>query len=616
MKIAHIHIHNFCSIRDLKLDVTEDFMVFLGPNNHGKSNMLRAIEFVLTPSAKVDKDNFFKFAENGDNTLWVEVVFVDLTDREKQRLSAYLLCNGSVKVRKTAKLRDDDNVDTEYHGYNEEPEEWWLKPDAKERLGSREAIQVEANTVLALQDLLRQYPTGRITANQIQAFQSAYIQEHREQLHFSEALRELTFSGKKTVPAGTFPDFYLVPAVRDLNDEIRTKNTSLLGRLLHRSVQEMTSNHSDVIGLQSTISGLFGKLNDRSGTGEEESQSSPLTRLEKGIIEELQDWEAKVAIELVTPDIATLFSDTRLHIDDGVQTLADRKGHGLQRAILFALLRVVAASLRADSGDDGDTSHAKQTVSESIIFAIEEPEMFLHPHAQRRLSRALHEIAGAQHYQVFITTHSTHFVDMDKYRSIAIINKTCSQTGTSVRQCTRELFEGESVKEKKDRLHMAAWVNPDRSEMFFARKVVFVEGETEQKIIPFLADKLGVFDPDVSIVDCGGKHNLPLYIKIANAFNLQYTVVHDEDPIPENCPEEKIASKQRTFQLNTDIQNIVDTQSGAYEMVEPDFEGVAGISYTQSEKKGKALAALEFFWDKHRDDIPEALANAVRRCFG
>jgi len=590
-------------------------MVFLGPNNHGKSNMLRAIEFVLTPSAKVDKDDFFKFAENGDNTLWVEVVFVDLTDREKERLNAYLLCNCSVKVRKTAKLRDDDNVDIEYHGYIEEPEEWWLKPDAKERLGSRDAIQDAANEVPELQGLLNQYPTGRITTSQVHKFQVDYIQKHREQLHFSEVLRELTFSGKKTVPPDIFPDFYLVPAVRDLNDEIRTKNTSLLGRLLHRSVQEMTANHADVIDLQSTISGLFGKLNDRSGTGEEQSQSSPLTRLETGIRQELQDWETTVAIELVAPDITTLFSDTRLHIDDGVQTLADRKGHGLQRAILFALLRVVAASLRTDSGDDSNTSHSAQTVAESVIFAIEEPEMFLHPHAQRRLSRVLHEIAGAQHHQVFITTHSTHFVDMDKYRSIAIINKTRPQTGTSVRQCTRELFEGKSVKEKKDRLHMAAWVNPDRSEMFFARKVVFVEGETEQKIIPFLADKLEVFDPDVSIVDCGGKHNLPLYIKIANAFNLQYTVLHDEDPIPENYQKNDIDSKRRTFQLNTEIQNIVDTQSGSREVFAPDFEGVACISHTQSEKKGKALAALEFFRDKHQDDISEDLANVVRTCY-
>lgn len=599
MRIAHIHIHNFCSIRDLELDVTdvtEDFMVFLGPNNHGKSNMLRAIEFVLTPSAKVDKDDFFKFAENGDNTLWVEVVFVDLTDREKERLNAYLLCNCSVKVRKTAKLRDDDNVDIEYHGYIEEPEEWWLKPDAKERLGSRDAIQDAANEVPELQGLLNQYPTGRITTRQVHKFQVDYIQKHREQLHFSEVLRELTFSGKKTVPPDIFPDFYLVPAVRDLNDEIRTKNTSLLGRLLHRSVQEMTANHADVIDLQSTISGLFGKLNDRSGTGEEQSQSSPLTRLETGIRQELQDWETTVAIELVAPDITTLFSDTRLHIDDGVQTLADRKGHGLQRAILFALLRVVAASLRTDSGDDSNTSHSAQTVAESVIFAIEEPEMFLHPHAQRRLSRVLHEIAGAQHHQVFITTHSTHFVDMDKYRSIAIINKTRPQTGTSVRQCTRELFE--SAKEKKKRFHMAAWVNPDRSEMFFARKVVFVEGETEHTIIPFLADKLGVFKPDVSIVDCGGKCNLPLYIDIANAFSLQYVVLHDKDI--------------GTDSLNDEIQNIIDTQSGSCKIFEPDFERVAGIPKA-SREKGKALTALEFFRDK--DDISEDLANVVRTCY-
>lgn len=42
MKIRHIHIHNHRSIRDLELDI-QDWMVFLGPNNHGKSNPLNVL---------------------------------------------------------------------------------------------------------------------------------------------------------------------------------------------------------------------------------------------------------------------------------------------------------------------------------------------------------------------------------------------------------------------------------------------------------------------------------------------------------------------------------------------------------------------------------------------
>src|SRR5439155_22028386 len=155
--------------------------------------------------------------------------------------------------------------------------------------------------------------------------------------------------------------------------------------------------------------------------------------------------------------------------------------------------------------------------STSVIFAIEEPELFLHPHAKRQLAKALQEIASYPEQQVIVCSHSAHFVNLDRYRSIAIVSKPTAKEGTQVRQCTTDLFHGDDAQEKKNRFHMAAWVNADRGELFFARKVILVEGETEQTVLPFLADRLCCFDPNISIIDCGSKHNLPLYISILNA---------------------------------------------------------------------------------------------------
>ena len=80
---------------------------------------------------------------------------------------------------------------------------------------------------------------------------------------------------------------------------------------------------------------------------------------------------------------------------------------------------------------------------------------------------------------VFICSHSTHFINLDQYRSIVIVRKDNVREGTTVKQCLQELFEGEDAESKKHRFHMASWVNPDRGELFFARKVVLVEGEGE-----------------------------------------------------------------------------------------------------------------------------------------
>jgi putative ATP-dependent endonuclease of OLD family len=47
VKITHVHIENFRSIKQLDLDL-DDTTVLIGPNNEGKSAVLDALRFVLT----------------------------------------------------------------------------------------------------------------------------------------------------------------------------------------------------------------------------------------------------------------------------------------------------------------------------------------------------------------------------------------------------------------------------------------------------------------------------------------------------------------------------------------------------------------------------------------
>lgn len=154
--------------------------------------------------------------------------------------------------------------------------------------------------------------------------------------------------------------------------------------------------------------------------------------------------------------------------------------------------------------------------------------------------------------------------------------------------------------------------------MFFAKKTIFVEGETEKAILPFLAQKLGCYHSDISIIDCGSKHNLPLYITIANAFSLNYHVLHDEDPLPNPIPvdwdPDKRKAKQKTYALNQEVADLIG-ESGQVSICSPDFEGMSSISKTQAEKKGKALAALEHFQELDLVNPPGELVNLVKALY-
>jgi len=584
-------------------------VTLLGPNNHGKSNLLSALEFGLSTSAKPVEQDFFAYRDSNDNELWIEMTFYELTGQEKNTLKRYILSDDTICIRKTARLTTN-GIEVTYNGYVEQPNEEWLQAEKAGDYTSREQI-----SGTPLKDLVPQ--TGRLTKAIIEEAQQNYIQAHRAELIFKRTLEQGPLLGQKNVAGGILPEFYLIHAVRDLTDEIKVKATTTFGRLLNRAVSEMAQRDPRFVEARKRLEEVVASLNTRDA---EEGRSNQLAELEKSIEEELQSWGVKVNIEVTPPELERLFElGTDIHLNDGVETSADRKGHGLQRAMMFALLRLWAKVIRSDRQMDTEAQVTPRKQSDSVIFAMEEPELFLHPHAQRKLSASLREIAETAEHQVFVCTHSTHFVNVERYKEIAIITKENPQEGSRARQCTDELFAGDNLAERKKRFHMAQWINPDRGEMFFAKRVVFVEGETEKVIFPFLAEKLGMFDSEVSIIDCGSKHNLPLYMEIANAFKIPYLVIHDEDPlrdlIPNDWDENKKREKRRTFELNSEIANLAKEQGAQVEILSPDFEGVSGVPRSQGEKKGKALAALDYFDSLEISQIPKQLQDLVRKIY-
>lgn len=604
MRIAHVRIHNYRSIKDLEFRCN-DTVVLLGENNAGKSNILLAVEFALTSSAKPEPEDLFAFREEGDDTLWIELTFTDLTNQEANTFEKYVRSDKSVCIRKTASWDDSGKAFIQYNGYLKEPTEAWLQAASASNYTSR--MSAEATPLAPL------LPSGRLSKTIIEDAQQQYIQAHQEELVFVESLETNPLFGQKNVAAGLLPEFYLVPAIRDLDDEAKIKSTTMFGRLLSSAIEDMSRTNTQYIRVREDLQSLITSFNSSENNNQRPIQ---LSQLEANLQDELSDWDVTVSISVEPPDISKLFElGTSLHLDDGLDTLAQRKGHGLQRAVVFGLIRAWAKMIRQRKEDEQLTA---RSASESIIFAVEEPELFLHPQAQRSLAISLRQLSESENHQVFLCSHSSHFVNLDYYQDIIVADKSSVRTGTQVRQCMDELFETDDLDDRKKRFHMAYWLNPERGEMFFAKKTIFVEGETEKSILPFLAQKLDCFSSDISIVDCGSKHNLPLYIAIANAFSLTYHVLHDKDPLPEPIPEdwqsEKRREKQRTFALNQEIDDLIGS-TGLVSVCSPDFEGMCGISKTQAKRKGKALAALEHFQDVAPENVPTEVASIVKALY-
>jgi CRISPR-associated exonuclease Cas4 len=571
-------------------------MVFIGQNNHGKSNVFLALQFFFESSYRVSQDDFFKYAATPD-FLSVEIQFFELEEQDKTTFKKYLLPDQTIRVRKTAKITDDGKIETSYNGFIYVPQEEWLIPDNANKYTNRDSLNELPSS---FRNLLP--ASGRLTKAHIEEAQQKYIEATRDALSFDIKLESGPFMGAKTFASGILGDFYLIPAIRDISDETKVQATTSFGKLLNTLIKEMSLNNPDFIEIKDKLSGLLSSLNK----GEGVKRPKELFELEESLAQELKQWEVSLDIEITPPDIEKLFQlGTSIFIDDGIRTPIEMKGHGIQRSLIFALFKAWAKTIKKAKEQIPESEMKKSRyASQATFFAIEEPELFLHPQAQRQMMTSLEELSRTPNYQVFLCTHSTWFVDIDLYKSITIVKKPSSEQGTLVAQCTKELYEGNDRSDKKSRLKMAYWFNPDRSELFFAKKVILVEGETEKIIFPLLAQKIGCYDENVCIIDCGSKFNIPLYLEVLNAFDIQYYVVHDEDPIDDKLIEKetngllndqeksRIKTQCSCLAENKNIESLINSSDNIW-ILRPDFEKVFGISRSASDNKGKPLAAIE-----------------------
>ncbi len=601
MRIRKIEIESYRSVKHCEISCG-DVTVLLGRNNHGKSNILVALEYFCGSGTKCKSDDFFRSKDHSSNELWVEITFNELSDQEQTTFQKYVASDGTLRVRKSAVISDEGKISISYRGWISEPTIYWLKP---EHTGTKKG-DLEPELLELLPDDIRYSKAA------VEVAQAKYIEAHHDDIEFSYALETGNFLGRPNVAAGVLPEAFLIPAVRDLNEETKTKNTTLFGRLLNRALGEMAETDEDFKKVKSELSEIVRKLNKLDG--EEDARPIQLRNLENGLEAALSDWDVKLNISISAPEIEKVFElGTSLDVDDGIVTAAEDKGNGLQRAIIFALTRSWANALR---NQEDETNISPRGASESTYLLIEEPELYLHPHAQKSLANNLREIAKATNHQVFLCSHSPHYIDMSSYRDIGIVVKTDDSTGSTVLQSDADLFDGDGNEDRKKRFNLGHWINPDRAELFFAKHVIFVEGPTEKVVLPYLAEKLGLFDVGVSIVDCGSKFNLGVYMELAGSFEIPHSVVHDEDPIKEGLEGDKLESARRAYAVNQELEEISQRTGSILEVIRPDFEGLFGISRTQGKKMGKPLAAIDHFERLSIDQYPQEAIDLVQRLYG
>lgn len=570
MKIQRLKISNWRSIKELDLEVSE-LMVVIGQNNHGKSNLLSAILFFFGEIKHQDLDFHF-----GAPELYVEVTFDGLDDSDRTTFQKYLTSSSTIVVRKTAQLGGS----FDYRGYIENPTEEWLQE-----------ANANAYTRREMAESLPFHPFlpdgGRLSKQHIIDAQNSYIEQHRDELTFTFEPEATSFLGLKNVAKGIFGDVYFIPAVKEASDDFAAKESSAFGKLYSTVISEMAADNAEWKDTRQRLEKLFAALNKLDHEGNQnETRPEELARFEQAITDELASWGAQIDIEVSAPDIESVFkANTQVWVNDGVRTDIRRKGHGLQRALTVALIQVIARRDRDRAEAAGEEEARTRTSSNSRYYIFEEPELYLHPQAQRALFDSFVELSEGDS-QVFLCTHSSGLIDVERYRTIYIVTKRNEAEGSQVTYCSEELFTGDA---KKD-FNLSYWMNPDRGELFFASKVLLVEGATDKTVIPLIAKNLGVFRYDYTVIDCGSKSNIPYYIRLLNKFGIPYVAVYDRDHQAGKAPDALASANIAT----AGIENEIDAGLGRAVVLENDIEEELGMA---AGSKNKPYAALNHVTD-------------------
>ncbi len=555
MRIARVHIENYRSIKVLDFEPAS-YCVLIGENNSGKSNILRAISIALGetwPTERMFSDEDF-YNQDTSNDIVIRVFFDEVTEEWrnnfKMEIAGIELRCKAYKIK--VKGKPAGTLTTDYVCIN----------------STGKAISYPAEKLEKGKKYSGPWVPYRVTKDIREQLPFIYVDVLRDYNRQTpgnrwSVLRRLfnevntQFLNDKTLIAVTRPDGSTVQMTRKeaFEESVKNAHKYLRTEAFKNIERKLAQNAIEQMGLDTE--------------------------------------KSKVELHFEAHDPTNAFKSLQLYVDEmGIRSPAGEVGAGLQSAIVVAIFRTY-----------------EELKKEGAVFAIEEPEVFLHPQKARYFATVLRGLSERGN-QVFLTTHSPIFVQLHEPEAVAVVRRD-ADSGTKVHQAKMV----DLADDDRRALRLLTEFDAQRSEFFFARRVMFVEGNTEKVALPLAFRALGIDinKENVSVIECGGKTKIPLFARTAAAFKIPFVILvdHDVKEIDEMWSEkrkkvqgDKNAEHKR---WNKAILDVADKDQVFW--LEPDFEACLGLPRNESEKIDQALAMFSTAKEK---DIPECIRKPIR----
>lgn len=481
MYISKICIKGFRNFKDSEIMLNDGINVIIGPNNSGKTNLLKALSLVID--------------YQGSKRLDVEDLNKNVGINEIQGKPPMVEIQLTISQSKSEDLSEDlsgDDLATigDWLTRLEAPYEALLTykfflPEKhsepyKKSLGG--VTDLKDAWRIIQQDFIRYY-TYKIFGGD----------EDLQNVADGESLQKF--------------DFQFLEAIRDVERDMLTGRNTLLREVLDFFIDYEIKNDEkkSVDDKKEEIKKKHDEFSEQAGKLLDSLQER-MKDGKKQMLSYARDTGA--SFNKATPNFEGLLSEVEMFSalklivehETGMTVPVTHNGLGYNN-LIYVSLRLA----RMQVISDGD--YLDMNAKVFPILAIEEPEAHLHPSMQYKFLKFLRENKDAKKKvrQVFVTSHSTQItsaVSLDEI--ICLYNK---EDNELVVGYPGRAFSSDDAG-NKSKAYVQRFLDATKSDMLFAQKVILVEGLAEQLLIPILAEYRSQFleNYHISVINIGGRH--------------------------------------------------------------------------------------------------------------